>query len=143
MEIKIISKSGEIPKYAKPGDAGFDLRSNVEGAIYLPPGDRVLITTGLSIELPEGFEVQIRPKSGLAFHEGITVLNSPGTIDCNYRGDIGVILINHGKEHFTIRKGDFIAQGVISRVEKAEWIVSDKLSETERGVGGFGSTGKN
>ncbi|MEM8833344.1 MAG: dUTP diphosphatase [Pseudomonadota bacterium] len=130
-----------LPTYATEQSAGMDLTAALPEAIELEPGDRMLIPTGLSIALPEGYEAQVRPRSGLALKHGITVLNTPGTIDADYRGEIGVILINHGKEAFTIERGMRIAQMVISRHQSIEWDVVESLDETERGEGGFGSTG--
>lgn len=127
-----------MPKYQTKGSAGFDLHSTERYTIL--PGERMLIPTHLGVELPEGYEIQIRPRSGLAIKHGITVLNSPGTIDEDYRLGIGVILINHGKQNFTVGEGDRIAQGIVNKVEKAEWEEIEELSETERG-GGFGHTG--
>jgi len=130
-----------LPTYATEQSAGMDLTAALPEAIELDAGERMLIPTGLSIALPEGYEAQIRPRSGLALKHGITVLNTPGTIDADYRGEIGVILINHGKEAFTIERGMRIAQMVISRHQSIEWDVVESLDETERGEGGFGSTG--
>lgn len=142
MKIKIINKSKhELPKYATAGSAGMDLRANIDNPITLAPGERVLIPTGLHIALPVGYESQIRPRSGLAIKHGITCLNTPGTIDSDYRGDIGVELINHGHEPFTINDGERIAQMVIAKYEQAEWVVTEELDETERGDGGYGHTG--
>lgn len=142
MKIKIINNSKhELPKYATTGSAGMDLRANIDNPITLAPGERVLIPTGLHIALPVGYEAQIRPRSGLAIKHGITCLNTPGTIDSDYRGDIGVELINHGHELFVINDGERIAQMVIAKYEQAEWVVTDELDETERGDGGYGHTG--
>lgn len=142
MKIKIINKSKhELPKYATTGSAGMDLRANIDNPITLAPGERVLIPTGLHIALPVGYEAQIRPRSGLAIKHGITCLNTPGTIDSDYRGDIGVELINHGHEPFIINDGKRIAQMVIAKYEQAEWVVTEELDETERGDGGYGHTG--
>ena len=144
MKVKIINKSNNpTPTYETSLSAGMDLRAYVEGPITLSPGERKLIKTGLHIELPEGYEAQVRPRSGLAFKKGITVLNSPGTIDADYRGDIGVILINHSNEEFTVNSGDRIAQLVISKFEKVDWETSDEINSTSRGDSGFGSTGSN
>ncbi len=131
----------KLPTYATKKSAGMDLSAALDHAIELGPGDRALIPTGLSIALPAGFEAQIRPRSGLALKHGVTVLNSPGTIDADYRGEIGVLLINHGKEPVVIERGMRIAQMVVERYEHVEWEVVDSLDETERGEGGFGSTG--
>lgn len=144
MKVKIINKSNNpTPTYETSLSAGMDLRAYVEGPITLSPGERKLIKTGLHIELPEGYEAQVRPRSGLAFKKGITVLNSPGTIDADYRGDIGVILINHSNEEFAVNSGDRIAQLVISKFEKVYWETSDEINSTSRGDSGFGSTGSN
>ena len=129
-----------LPRYMTEGAAGMDLAANVTEHTYIEPGEFKVIPCGIKLEIPVGFEAQVRPRSGLAAKYGITVLNSPGTIDCDYRGEIKVILINHGKEKFEIKRGDRIAQLVISRVERAE-IVQSGLSETSRGEGGFGHTG--
>ena len=130
-----------IPGYETTGSAGADLKANEDG--ILQPGQRRLVKTGISIELPLGYEAQVRPRSGLALKHGITMVNSPGTIDCDYRGEIGVILINTGKEDFTVENNDRIAQIVLSPVIRADFVTTEILSETERGSGGFGSTGKN
>ena len=144
MKVKIINKSNNpTPTDETSLSAGMDLRAYVEGPITLSPGERKLIKTGLHIELPEGYEAQVRPRSGLAFKKGITVLNSPGTIDADYRGDIGVILINHSNEEFVVKSGDRIAQLVISKFEKVDWETSDEINSTSRGDSGFGSTGSN
>lgn len=129
-----------LPSYATPGAAGMDLRSAENHAIK--PGDHALVATGLAIALPEGFEAQVRPRSGLAVKHGVTVLNAPGTIDSDYRGEIKVPIINHGSEDFVIARGDRIAQMVIARVERVELVELETLSDTQRGHGGFGSTGK-
>ncbi len=143
MEIKIINKSKHaLPEYATECSAGLDLRANIDTPITLAPLARVLVPTGLFIELPQGFEAQIRPRSGLAIKKGITVLNSPGTIDADYRGEIQVILVNLSNEDFVINDGERICQMVIARHEQAQWCLVDALSETERGAGGFGHTGK-
>ena len=144
MKVKIINKSNNpTPTYETSLSAGMDLRAYVEEPITLSPGERKLIKTGLHIELPEGYEAQVRPRSGLAFKKGITVLNSPGTIDADYRGDVGVILINHSNEEFVVNSGDRIAQLVISKFEKVDWETSDEINSTSRGDSGFGSTGSN
>ncbi|PCJ02832.1 MAG: dUTP diphosphatase [Alphaproteobacteria bacterium] len=133
----------KLPTYATTQSAGMDLTAALDEALELDSGDRALIPTGLSIALPQGFEAQIRPRSGLAINHGVTVLNSPGTIDADYRGEIKVILINHGKEPFTIQRGMRIAQMVVERYTHVNWkTVSELSDETERGEGGFGSTGK-
>lgn len=142
MKIEIINESHHpLPQYATPLSAGVDLRANLDAPIALQPGERKLIPTGLRIALPAGVEAQVRPRSGLALKHGITVLNTPGTIDADYRGLIGVILINLGNEPFVINDGERIAQMVIARHEQAEWEVVEQLSETERGDGGFGHSG--
>ena len=130
-----------LPKYATSLSAGMDLSAALEDALELGPGDRILVPTGLSIALPPGYEAQVRPRSGLAVKYGVTVLNSPGTIDADYRGEIKVALINHGKEPFTIERGMRVAQMVVEKHEHIEWEVVKDLEETERGDGGFGSTG--
>ncbi|HQO48888.1 MAG TPA: dUTP diphosphatase [Bacteroidales bacterium] len=143
MEIKIVNQSGNpLPAYETEHAAGMDLRANLEESMRVDPMQRVLVPTGLFIELPEGFEAQVRPRSGLAFKHGITVLNSPGTIDADYRGEIKVILINLSDKAFEIQNGERIAQMIIGKYEKAEWKQVDKLSDTQRGTGGFGHTGK-
>lgn len=144
MKVKVINNSqNELPKYETENSAGMDVRAELNvPSIVIEPGDRVLIPTGLKLEIPSGYECQVRPRSGLAYKYGITVLNSPGTIDADYRGDIGVILINHGPSSFVVNTGDRIGQLVFSKYERVEWESSDELSETERGQGGFGSTGK-
>ena len=142
MEIKIINKSNhELPHYETIASAGMDLRANITAAINLKPLARTIVKTGLFIELPIGFEAQVRPRSGLAAKKGVTVLNAPGTIDADYRGEIGVILVNISNEDFVIENGERIAQLVIAKHERAEWISVEELSETSRGEGGFGSTG--
>ena len=143
IKVSIVNKSEHpLPSYATSQSAGMDLRANLEEPVYISPGASMLIPTGVHLELPAGTEAQIRPRSGLAFKHGITVLNSPGTIDADYRGDVGVILINHGKEPFEVRDGDRIAQMVIARYEHIAWSEVDNLQESERGQGGFGHTGK-
>ena len=142
MKIKIVNKSQHTcPEYATTQSAGLDLRANLSEPILLKSRGRTLVKTGLHIELPKGFEAQIRPRSGLAFKKGVTVLNSPGTIDADYRGEIGVILVNLSDEEFLIENGERVAQMVISKHEKAEWVQTETLEETQRGEGGFGSTG--
>jgi dUTP pyrophosphatase len=133
-----------IPAYQSEGAAGFDLVAAVpaDAPLILPPGGRTLAPTGLVLELPQGFEAQVRPRSGLALKHGVTVLNTPGTIDCDYRGEVGVILINHGDLPFEISRGDRIAQLVVAQVVRADLTVADTLSDTARGAGGFGSTGR-
>lgn len=142
MTIKIINKSQHaLPEYETMASAGMDLRANLEEPVTLSPLGRAIIKTGLFIELPIGFEAQVRPRSGLAAKKGITVLNSPGTVDADYRGEIGVILVNLSNEAHIIENGDRIAQLVIAKHERAEWQAAEALSETTRGTGGFGSTG--
>ncbi|WP_158846581.1 dUTP diphosphatase [Algibacter sp. L1A34] len=142
MQIKIINKSShELPHYETIASAGMDLRANISEAITLKPLARTIVKTGLFIELPIGFEAQVRPRSGLAAKKGVTVLNAPGTVDADYRGEIGVILVNISNEDFIIENGERIAQLVIAKHERAEWIAVEELSETSRGEGGFGSTG--
>ena len=142
MNIKIINKSiHSLPEYETLASAGMDLRANIVAAITLKPLERTIIKTGLFIELPIGIEAQVRPRSGLAAKKGITVLNAPGTIDADYRGEIGVILVNLSNEDFTIENGERVAQLVIAKHERATWQQSEVLGETERGAGGFGSTG--
>ena len=143
MEIKIVNKSNHpLPHYGTEASAGVDLRANISGSITLKPLERTLIKTGLFIELPIGYEAQVRPRSGLAYKHGLTVLNTPGTIDADYRGEIGVILVNLSNENFTVENGERVAQMVIAKHEQAEWNLVEELSNTERGAGGFGSTGK-
>lgn len=143
MQIKIINKSKhQLPEYATELSAGVDLRANLDEPVVLHPMERKLIPTGLFIELPAGMEAQIRPRSGLALKHGITVLNTPGTIDADYRGEIGVILINLSDCDFTINDGERICQMVVARHERAEWVNARELSSTERGSGGFGHSGK-
>lgn len=142
-KLRIVNTSNnELPTYATKGSAGMDLRANLQEDVVIAPGERKLISTGLKISLPVGYEAQIRPRSGLALKKGVTVLNSPGTVDSDYIGDIGVILINHGEESLTISNGDRIAQMVIAKHETVEFEQVESLDETERGSGGFGSTGK-
>lgn len=142
MKIQIINKSKhELPNYETIASAGMDLRANIDEAVTLKPLERAIIKTGLFIALPVGTEAQVRPRSGLAAKKGITVLNAPGTVDADYRGEIGVILVNISNEDFVINDGERIAQLVIAKHERAEWDVVEVLSETERGAGGFGSTG--
>lgn len=143
MNIPVINQSKHaLPRYETIASAGLDLRANIEEPIQLNPMERVLIPTGLFIELPIGFEAQIRPRSGLAYKHGITVLNSPGTIDADYRGEIKILLINLSNEPFIINDAERIAQMIIAKHEQIEWQVVDKLSDTERGAGGYGHTGK-
>jgi dUTP pyrophosphatase len=143
MQIKIINNSKHPnPAYSTELSAGMDLRANIDSPVILKPLERKLIQTGLFIELPQGFEAQIRPRSGLAINKGITVLNSPGTIDADYRGEVCVILINLSNEEFIINDGDRICQMIISKHERANWENVDELNKTERAAGGFGHTGK-
>lgn len=142
MNVQIINNSKhQIPAYETPLSAGMDLRANIEQTITIKPLERVVVKTGLMIALPSGYEAQIRPRSGLAAKKGITVLNSPGTIDADYRGEIGVILINLSTEDFLINDGDRIAQMVVAKYERVDFEQVEELNETTRGVGGFGSTG--
>ena len=143
VQVKIINKSGfDLPKYETVFSAGMDLRAAITEDITLKSLERKLISTGLFIELPEGYEAQIRPRSGLAFKHGLTVLNSPGTIDADYRGEIKVLLVNLSAKDFTIKSAERIAQMVVAKHELVQWEVAQNLSETERGAGGYGSTGK-
>ena len=143
MEIKIINTSNNpLPAYETAHAAGMDLKAFIAEPIILKPNTRALIPTGLFIEIPVGFEAQVRPRSGLAFKHGITVLNSPGTIDADYRGEVKVLLINLGTDDFEIKTGERIAQMVLAKHETAEWEITTELSETNRGAGGYGSTGK-
>jgi len=142
MKIKIINKSSHaLPHYETIASAGMDLRANLSESRTLKPLERSIVGTGLFIELPVGIEAQVRPRSGLAAKQGITVLNAPGTIDADYRGEIGVILVNLSNENFTINNGERIAQSVIAKHERADWVDSIELSDTDRGERGFGSTG--
>ena len=142
MKIRIVNKSSNpLPQYATKASAGIDLRANLEKEVVLKPMERTLVLTGLFIELPVGYEAQVRPRSGLAIKKGITVLNTPGTIDADYRGEIMVIMINLSNEDFTIKHGERIAQMIIAAHEQAEWVEVEKLDDTERGAGGFGHTG--
>ena len=142
MQIKIINKSSHaLPHYETEASAGMDLRAELEASVVLKPLERAIIRTGLFIELPVGIEAQVRPRSGLATKKGVTVLNAPGTIDADYRGEIGVILVNLSNEDFTVENGELIAQLVIAKHERADWSEVEVLSETARGEGGFGSTG--
>lgn len=143
MNVEIINKSKHaLPKYESTGAAGMDLRANIDATIVLKPLERTIVKTGLFIALPEGYEAQVRPRSGLAAKFGVTVLNAPGTVDADYRGEVGVILVNLSNDDFTIEDGERIAQLVIAKHEQANWIEVSELSSTERGAGGFGSTGK-
>jgi dUTP pyrophosphatase len=130
-----------LPAYQSDGAAGVDLLAAVDGAVTLPPGGRALVPTGIALALPDGFEAQVRPRSGLAARHGVTVLNAPGTVDADYRGEIKVILVNHGAEPFTVERGARIAQMVVARVERVRLVPVERLDDTARGDGGFGSTG--
>lgn len=143
MNIKIINKSKHpLPSYSTAYSAGMDLRANIEYDLTLKPMGRALVKTGLFLEIPDGYEAQIRPRSGLAINKGITVLNSPGTIDADYRGEVGIILVNLSNDDFVIKDGERICQMIIAKHERAEWIEVEELKETDRGAGGFGHTGK-
>jgi dUTP pyrophosphatase len=142
VKVSIINRSHHaLPSYSTPLSAGMDIRANLEEPITLQPGERRLIPTGLFIALPEGYEAQIRPRSGLAIKHGITVLNSPGTIDADYRGEVGIILINHSDKAFVIEDGERVGQMVVAQYSRVEWNETETLDETERGAGGFGHTG--
>ncbi|MBD5397570.1 dUTP diphosphatase [bacterium] len=142
MDIRICNHSdNELPAYATELSAGMDLRAFLPEPVVLAPGAYAMIPTGLHIELPDGYEAQVRPRSGLAAKNGVTVLNAPGTIDADYRGEIKVILINHSATPFTVHSGDRIAQMIVARYEKVSWVSADSLSDTARGEGGFGHTG--
>ncbi len=143
MQVKIVNRSkNELPAYSTLFSAGMDLRANLNESITLKPLERTLVPTGLFIELPQGYEAQVRPRSGLALKKGITVLNTPGTIDADYRGEVGVILINLSAEEFIVENGERICQMVIAKHETVEWSQVEVLEETDRGAGGFGHTGK-
>jgi dUTP pyrophosphatase len=131
-----------MPRYHTPGSAGFDLHAAIAEPLTLRPGERRLIPTGIRFALPPGYEAQVRPRSGLALHQGVTIVNSPGTVDADYRGEIGIVLINHGSEPFTVGPLERIAQVVVARVEQVVFEEVDKLDDTERGAGGYGSTGR-
>jgi dUTP pyrophosphatase len=142
MKIKVVNKGHQpLPQYATPQSAGMDLRANLEEPVTLKPLERRLIPTGLHIALPAGYEAQVRPRSGLALKKGITVLNSPGTIDADYRGEIGVLLINLSQDDFVVNDGERVAQMIIARHEQGEFVEVEVLDETERGEGGYGHTG--
>ena len=144
IKVKIINRSGSpLPAYETPSSAGMDLRAAIENPIVLKPLERMLLPTGLRVQLPQGYEMQIRPRSGLALRHGISLVNTPGTVDADYRGEIGVIIINLSNEPFTIIPGERIAQMVISQYTKIEWEEAERLDETKRGDGGFGHTGTN
>jgi dUTP pyrophosphatase len=141
-QVKIINQSKHaLPQYETKGSAGMDLRANIESSITIKPLERAMVATGLSIALPDGYEAQVRPRSGLAAKKGVTVINTPGTIDADYRGEIKVILVNLSNEDFIIKDGERVAQMVIARFDQISWEPTDSLEETERGTGGFGSTG--
>lgn len=143
MKVRILNRSKHnLPQYETKASAGVDLRANIDNPFTLQPMERAIVRTGLFLEIPNGYEAQVRPRSGLAIKNGITVLNSPGTIDADYRGEVGVILINLSDTPFVVEDGDRVAQLIFAKVEQAEWNVSEELSDTERGAGGFGSTGK-
>lgn len=143
MTVKIVNRSPfDTPSYATAYSAGMDLKANLGESVTLAPLERAMIPTGIFIELPEGFEAQIRPRSGLAAKHGISIVNAPGTIDADYRGEIKVILVNLSSEPFEVNPGERIAQMVVSRYEKVEWLEVDELEESARGTGGFGSTGR-
>jgi dUTP pyrophosphatase len=143
MKVNIVNKSKHpLPSYSTTLSAGMDLRANLSGEIILLPGERKLVPTGLYISLPKGYEAQIRPRSGLALKHGISLVNTPGTIDADYRGEIGIILINHSNEPFVIKDGERICQMVINKYETIDWEECETLDETDRGSGGFGHTGK-
>ncbi|MDR1171446.1 MAG: dUTP diphosphatase [Bacteroidales bacterium] len=143
MKIKIVNKSRHpLPSYSTLLSAGMDLRAHLDKPVILAPGARILIPTGLYISIPQGYEAQIRPRSGLALKKGITLLNAPGTIDADYRGEIGIIIVNLSQENFVINDGERIAQMVVAKYETVEWDPCDTLDETIRGTGGFGHTGQ-
>lgn len=143
-KVKVVNHSGNaLPEYATAASAGMDMRAYLESPLVVEPGQQVMVPTGLYVEIPVGYELQVRPRSGLAAKNGITVLNSPGTVDSDYRGELKVILINHSQQAFTINNGDRIAQMVLAKHEIIEWKPMTSLSETQRGEGGFGHTGKN
>lgn len=143
MEIRVINKSAyPLPRYATEGAAGFDLVANVQEPVTIGPMERRIIPTGLYVAVPRGYEMQVRPRSGLAAKKGVTVLNAPGTVDSDYRGEVGVILANMGCEPYVVEPGERIAQGVIAAYERAEWREVDELDDTERGEGGFGHSGR-
>lgn len=140
--VRIVNKSRHpLPRYSTPYSAGMDIRANVDAPVIIKPLQRVLIPTGLFVALPEGYEAQVRPRSGLALKHGVTVLNTPGTIDADYRGEIGVILVNLGQEDFVVNDGERIAQMVVAKYEKADFMEVEVLDDTERGDGGFGHSG--
>ncbi|MGC6471047.1 MAG: dUTP diphosphatase [Flavobacteriales bacterium] len=143
MQVKVINNSKHpLPHYATIGSAGMDVRANIQTPIELAPMQRTLVKTGLFVEIPLGYEIQVRPRSGLAYKKGITVLNSPGTIDADYRGEIGVLLVNLSDQAVRIEDGERVAQLVLAKHDQAQWQVVEELEETQRGQGGFGSTGR-
>lgn len=143
MKVKVINRSKhELPAYETIASAGMDVRANIDEPIELQPLGRALVKTGLFLEIPVGYECQVRPRSGLALKKGISVLNSPGTIDADYRGEVGVILVNLSNENYVVEDGERVAQLVFAKFEQAEWELTEELTETHRGAGGFGSTGK-
>ncbi len=143
IQVSIVNKSeNALPDYATSGSSGVDIRAHLGQPVTMKPSERILVPTGIFVEIPQGYEIQIRPRSGLAIKQGITCLNTPGTIDADYRGEIKVILINLSQEIQTIQPGDRIAQMVLQKVERITWVATDNLEDTERGTGGFGSTGK-
>ncbi len=143
VKVKVVIENGvELPKYMTSGSAGMDIRAHIEDGVTLKPLERKLIPSGIRMEIPEGYEVQVRPRSGLALKHGLTVLNTPGTVDSDYRGDIGVILVNLSNVEYTVSPGERIAQLVVNRVAQAELVEVEELNETERNSGGFGHTGK-
>ena len=142
IRIPCTSVTGALPVYQTPGSAGADLRAALSEAVVLAPGERRLIPTGLRLQIPPGFEAQVRPRSGLAARHGVTVLNAPGTIDADFRGEVGVLLVNLGQEPFRVQPGERVAQLVIAPVRQAEFVLRESIDETERGEGGFGSTGR-
>lgn len=143
MKVKVINRSKhELPAYETIASAGMDVRANIDEPIELQPMGRALVKTGLFLEIPVGYECQVRPRSGLALKKGISVLNSPGTIDADYRGEVGVILVNLSNENYVVEDGERVAQLVFAKFEQAEWELTEELTETHRGAGGFGSTGK-
>lgn len=141
IEVKIVTKTGQVPSYETDGASGMDLRANLDSPVILRPGERKLIETGLFVEIPKGYEAQVRARSGLAIKHGITLINGIGTVDSDYRGELKVPLVNLGQDDFEIKNGDRIAQMVIARYAQVSWKVSESLSETDRGSGGFGHTG--
>jgi dUTP pyrophosphatase len=142
IEVKKLRKDAVLPQYQTEHSAGMDMCAAIDNPIIMKPGERYLVPLGIAVAIPEGYEAQARPRSGLAIKHGISMINSPGTIDADYRGELQVILINHGQEDFVINPGDRIAQMVVAKFERAEWEEVKQLNETERGAGGFGSTGK-